>query len=267
MESLGTILTRIFEKSKDRQDSGLNVPPEPEAEVCPRCNGACFVSRHARVGDPDFGRGFPCPDCVNVSEMARKNREKYSGLPTKNRKSFHDFFARNGTETALESVRKFPQKDGASMLTLCGPNGTGKTHLMVALGLRLLAEDVAVRYAFVPDLLDELRSCYGDQADETAEQVLARYRGAEVLLLDDIAEWRVTEFAAEKIGQLVDDRYRNGTPLVVSTNMTLQPMARLWGPRLADRVFDGRNPQVDVVYLNCESHRTGTKWQPPQGRR
>ena len=151
------------------------------------------------------------------------------------------------------------------MVTLSGPNGTGKTHLMEALGWRLLAEDVGVRYAFVPDLLDQLRASYAGDSGETAQAILGRCQTAEVLLLDDIMELRVTEFAAEQITRLVDDRYRSGTPLVVSTNLTLDLMDRVWGSRLADRLFDDRS--VDVVYLRCSSYRTGTLWQPPQTRR
>ena len=244
-------------------DAALSVESLEEPE-CPQCLGACFVTRRVDVSDPAFGVAFPCPRCVDVGAVAREQRKSLCGLPTKNAKTFDDFCPRNGTGQAAETMRKFPNGT-RSMVTLSGPNGTGKTHLMEALGWRLLAEDVGVRYAFVPDLLDQLRASYAGDSGETAQAILGRCQTAEVLLLDDIMELRVTEFAAEQIIRLVDDRYRNGTPLVVSTNLTLDLMDRVWGSRLADRLFDDRS--VDVVYLRCASYRTGTLWQPPQTRR
>ena len=67
---------------------------------------------------------------------------------------------------------------------------------------------------------------------------------------------------------LVDERYRRQRPLVVSTNLTPAQMGNpdLWGPTLADRLFDSWNPGVRVVHLNCSSYRTGMKW-PALGRR
>ena len=180
-------------------------------------------------------------------------------------RTFENFATRRGTERALDVMKKFPDTgnpNSASMVTLCGRNGTGKTHLMEALGHRLLGEDIAVRYAFVPDLLDALRGTYADDSEDTAQAIFDSYQAAEVLLLDDVTEERVTEYAREQITRLVDGRYRAGNPLVVSTNLTLEQMGRtdLWGPRLADRLFDGRNPRVEVVELDCDSYRTGTKW-------
>ena len=225
------------------------------------------MSRRVPVHHPDFGQAFPCDGCVDASEAARKRRRNFSGLPQKNVKTFDDFVVRSGAETALEVMRSFPTNE-TFLITLSGRNGTGKTHLMEALGHRLLDEDVMVRYVYVPDLLEELRSGYDDSSGFTAQMVYERHQAAEVLLLDDLPDRRVTEFAVDQMTRLVDERYRHQRPLVVSTNLTAETMGShgLWGPRLADRLFDSWNPGVRVVHLNCASYRTGMKW-PALGRR
>ena len=133
---------------------------------------------------------------------------------------------------------------------------------MEAIGHAILERSVPVKYAFVPDLLEQFRESYVTEG-ETSEDIYRRHQRAEVLLLDDITEKRVTPLAADVITRLVDERYRTERPLVVSTNLSMEVMGRedLWGPRLADRLFD--DTRATVVYFQCESYRTGKKWPSP----
>ena len=65
-----------------------------------------------------------------------------------------------GTENALAAVNAF-MSDPDHVLTLVGGSGTGKTHLLEAIGRHFIELGRSVHYDFVPDFLDELRDTYG----------------------------------------------------------------------------------------------------------
>ena len=55
----------------------------------------------------------------------------------------------------------------------------------------------------------------------------------DLLVLDDLGAERSTEYAIEQLYAIVDQRYRSGKPLIVTTNMTLEQLKN--GPELGRR--------------------------------
>lgn len=101
-------------------------------------------------------------------------------------------------------------------LMLFGPVGTGKTGLAICLGHELLHHERAVRYVIAREWLDAIRQSYSGTSDTAEVENVAR--DAEVLILDDLGSERPTEFALEKLLSLVDHRYRNMLPTIVTSN-------------------------------------------------
>ena len=58
-----------------------------------------------------------------------------------------------------------------------------------------------------------------------------------LLVLDDFGMERKTEFAVEQIFNLVDERYRSGKPLIVTTNLSISTLKNPQSLELA-RVYD-----------------------------
>ena len=244
--------------------------PEPEASyepVCVTCQGRRWVGRNVPVGDPHFGQALPCPSCIDPGEQVHR-LVYYANLPASMGLGFDDFQRSAGVESAWQAAVQFA-KNPRGILTLYGPNGTGKSHLLVAIGNELLSRGVAVKYAFVPDLLEEVRSTFSEGSESTAQQIYEQHRYADVLLLDDVTEKRVTPLAVDVITRLVDERYRNDRALAVATNLGLEAMGHpeLWGPRLADRLFDDHNPAIQAIAITGLSYRTGRRWSLPWGRK
>ena len=99
---------------------------------------------------------------------------------------------------------------------------------------------VPTLFLTVPDLLDLLRFAF-DAEDVTFEQRFEQIRSAALLVLDDFGTQSATAWAQEKLFQIVNYRYINKLPLVVTTNVPLDDIeerirSRLQDPELVSKV-------------------------------
>ena len=111
---------------------------------------------------------------------------------------------------------------------------------------------VPTLFLTVPDLLDTLRFAY-DSEDTTFEQRFDEIRNAPLLVLDDFGTQNATAWAQEKLFQIINYRYINKLPLVVTTNLTWTRSK----PRIRSRLAD---PEL---VSDCPDHRPGLP--PPDG--
>ena len=102
-------------------------------------------------------------------------------------------------------------------LTLSGTTGVGKPHLAVAIGSQRIREGDDVFFAFVPDLLDYLRSSYTPNSAIRYDEVFERIRNAGVLILDDLGQERGGPWAEEKLYQLLVHRHNLKLPTIITT--------------------------------------------------
>ena len=92
---------------------------------------------------------------------------------------------RASLESAFEAARNFAA-DPHGWLTLFGETGTGKTHLAVAIAVERIARGHPVWFAFVPDLMDYLRSTFSPDSAVTYDRAFDEIKNAELLILDDV---------------------------------------------------------------------------------
>lgn len=113
-----------------------------------------------------------------------------------------------------------------------GPVGVGKTHAAVA-AFRYLVRERAMLPAVavaVPALLDGLRP------GRTPVETLDACESARLLLLDDLAAERASDWTAEVLYRLIDARYARKLPTIVTTNATGEAIRAGLGDRVASRL-------------------------------
>ncbi len=189
------------------------------ANPCPICKGAGYLRADVPYGHPSFGRPIAC-ECKEAERKAKRRRQlqEMSNLGAFYDKSFGNFNPRvPGIQEALRASYEFAQNPNGWLL-LIGPNGCGKTHLAAAIANQSLEDGALVLFATVPDLLDHLRAAFAPASTEIYDQLFARMREAEVLVLDDLGAQQSSPWANEKLFQLLNYRYNSRFPTVITAN-------------------------------------------------
>jgi DNA replication protein DnaC len=142
-----------------------------------------------------------------------------------------------------------------------GGYGCGKTHLAAAIANFTVSIGVPTLFITVPDLLDSLRFAY-NSSETTFEKRFDEIRQAEFLVLDDFGTQNATDWAQEKLFQIVNYRYVNRSPMVITTNLLDQDIderinSRLNDPELVTKVRilapDYRDPTGDIGHHKLSS--------------
>ena len=100
-------------------------------------------------------------------------------------------------------------------LILGGPVGCGKTHLAIAYGVQAVNKGKTVLFLSMPELLRMLKN---DISLSKGSVTLDKAKTVDVLILDDAGIERGTDWANEQLYMIVDYRYGNGLPIVLTTN-------------------------------------------------
>jgi DNA replication protein DnaC len=219
------------------------------------------LRREVPVGHPDFGKLEICacrkPD---VTRAVRERLFSLSHLDELQHLTFETFQPRgriglgewqsNLLEMAYNTARQY----AASLhgwLLLQGGYGCGKTHLAAAIANFTVSMGVPTLFLTVPDLLDLLRFSF-DSEDTTFETRFNEIRNAPLLVLDDFGTQNATAWAQEKLFQIVNYRYINRLPLVVTANAPLDEIEDRIRSRLKDPEL------VSVLRINVPDYRHPT---------
>src|SRR5512135_743772 len=238
---------------------------------CPYCHGVGYLRSDVPVGHPDFGRLEVCV-CrrAKITSTVRQRLYALSHLDELRDLTFETFKPRgrqglgeaqaNSLQMALNQAKHYAETlEG--WLFLQGGSGCGKTHLAAAAANYAVAMGVPTLFLTVPDLLDALRFAY-DSEDTTFEERFDEIRNAKLLVLDDFGTQNATGWAQEKLFQIINYRYINRLPLVVTSNLAIDEIegrirSRLQDPALVTlaRILapDYRNPKDDSGHPELSS--------------
>jgi len=215
------------------------------------------------LGHPNFGKVEACT--CRQGEVTRQVHARLfalSNLEELKHLTFETFRPRgrvglvpalaDSLEFAFNQARLFAQNLNGWLL-IQGGYGCGKTHLAASIANYAVSLGVPTLFITVPDLLDTLRFAY-DNPDTTFEERFDEIRNANLLVMDDFGTQNATPWAQEKIFQILNYRYINRLPLVITTNLAVDDMeerirSRIEDPELVTRVeiiaTDYRRPLED----------------------
>lgn len=192
------------------------------------------------VGHSDFGKAFSC-GCRSQGLMARqyKRLQAIDGLtPSERRVRFAGLIVEPENTGAYESVQyALSRKRG--IVTLYGKPGRGKSTLLIAAANEAREANIPAVYARTSDVLDYLRSAYDPKQDRelTADDRWHLLTTVDVLALDELDQFKTTEWAMEKFLALMDERWRNIDRAVtlIASNAAVANLPEKVASRLQDR--------------------------------
>ena len=226
MQRLGPLLAGLNRRATDTSsESDAEVRLERDESLwtaggvpaCEICGGAGYVRIARPVGDPDFGRVQPC-QCRQAEEEARTaaRLQRLSNLgPLSDARLRDEESAQEPMSLACDFADVPDYEPGWLLLT--GAAGSGRTRLSAEMANRRIAVGRPALYFVAADLLDRLRSAMNAPSggDLSYALLFEHVRDSPFLILDDLDCISPTDWAREKLFQLLNHRRNSGLRTVL----------------------------------------------------
>jgi DNA replication protein DnaC len=117
-----------------------------------------------------------------------------------------------------------------------------------------LKQQYTVITVVVPDLLDMLRP-KADKTKTLAEERMQAIRTADLVILDDLGAEKDSEWAAERIYLILNNRYNEQKPVVVTSNPLpdeLEKISQQW-----ERIVSRLHEMCYIITMDGPDYRKG----------
>ena len=224
--------------------------------------GKCHTRKQCRVELFGQERTVSClckckAEKLKEEEEQQKQRERMLSIERMRQTGFPDADMQNWTferddgtnekisEIAKNYVKNFEEmKKRGKGLLFFGKVVTGKTFVSACIANALIDKGYPCMVTNFARLVNTLSGMY-----EGKQEYIDGLNKFDLLVIDDLASERDTEYMGEIIQNIIDSRYRAGLPLIITTNLTseeLKKPAEIRKQRIYSRLFEMCYP-VEVV--------------------
>lgn len=201
-------------------------------------------------------RAFLAAECDDRQARRRIRRVNEAKFPRHKRLDAFDLAAMPSLPPAtLAMLAGGAWIDAAEPVVLLGDSGTGKTHLLIGLGIAAAEAGRRVRYVTTAALVNELAEAADDKQ---LSRVIGRYARLDLLCLDEVGYVHLDPRGAELLFQIITEREERASIACASN----APFSE-WGhtftdPRLAAAVVDRLTFRAHIINTGTQSYRLAT---------
>lgn len=217
---------------------GLGFEP-PEARACPHCGrplgalGVAIAGRVAWVSREECGCAASARQRADrqraeaarrAEERERRERELLAraGVPRR----YHR--AAVGLPEVIGYISSF-QGNGGAGLYIQGAVGRGKTYAASAIAREFLLSGYNVVFTTAKGMLESIKATFGGGAP--TEGAVSRYAKCDLLVIDDLGKEDATEWSVGTVFSVLNARYEDMRPTVITSNYRLDELPRRIGRR------------------------------------
>lgn len=137
-------------------------------------------------------------------------------------------------------------------VVLLGDSGTGKSHLLIGLGMAACEAGHSVRYVTCAQLVNEL----AEAADERRlSKLVARYGRVELLLLDELGYVALDARGAELLFQILTEREEQSS-VATASNLPFSEWGKVISDaRLVAAIIDRLTFNAQIIETGSDSYR------------
>ncbi len=137
-------------------------------------------------------------------------------------------------------------------LCLIGDSGTGKSHLLIALGAAAAIAGHRVRYTLAAKLVNELV----EAADEKVlAKTIARYGRVDLLCIDELGYMELDRRGAELLFQVLTEREEKNSVAIASNESFSGWTKTFTDPRLCAAIVDRLTFGANIIETGSDSYR------------
>lgn len=223
---------KTFFTPHEARERGLEFN-EPDPVVCRWCGKPLTPIGTELMGQVRWIMSEPC-GCEGEraererAEMAeRELRERHVAEKVETAGVARRF---KGARTSIPEIGDFLagfDPCGGNGLYITGRVGSGKTYAASALARALVYQGASVVMTTTLDMLDSIQATYGRGAGQAGG--VGRFAGCDLLILDDLGKENGSSWALTTIFQVVNARYQDMRPIVVTSQYPPAALARRLG--------------------------------------
>jgi DNA replication protein DnaC len=213
------------------------------------------VAERTRAGYLPYLADVLSSEVDDRAERRRHRRIHEARFPRTKRLGDFDIAASPLDAATIATLASATYLDRGEPVVLLGDSGTGKSHLLIGMGMAACEQGRSVRYATCAALVNELV----EAADERRlSRIVARYGRLDLLLVDELGYVQLDTRGAELFFQILTEREEKSS-VAVASNLPFSEWGQvITDPRLVAAIVDRLTFRAHIIETGTESFRLRT---------